>query len=220
MSQLSTFQQVTTNEITDLVVKSAWFPSSPSYSQGNIRFSVWVSFAEIYNEFIFDLLDSGSKKKSARHSLLQLREDKNGMPYIITSVIRLVSYLAMPISAQPLLSQLSSDWQAIWRCLSQHSHCYHSCHQIGKLFGDAYLRTGTAITAVNGFKKTGISPFNPSDWLAIWRCLFKGSHHCYSHLKKTYSVMQTSLARIKSGLKINEAAPSLPTYRSGHWYHR
>ena len=148
MSQLSTFQQVTTNEITDLVVKSAWFPSSPSYSQGNIRFSVWVSFAEIYNEFIFDLLDSGSKKKSARHSLLQLREDKNGMPYIITSVIRLVSYLAMPISAQPLLSQLSSDWQAIWRCLSQHSHCYHSCHQIGQLFGDAYLSTATAITAV------------------------------------------------------------------------
>ena len=107
--------------------------------------------------------------------------------------------------ACPTLSHPSSDWWAIWRCLSQHSHCYNSCIQIGKLFGDAYLSTATAKTAVNEFKKTGISPFNPSDWLAIWRCLFKGSHHYYSHLKKTYSVMQTSLARIKSGLKINVA---------------
>ena len=52
------------------------------HSQGNIKFSVWVSFAEVYNEYIYDLLDPVSKKKSARHSALQLREDKNGMPYI------------------------------------------------------------------------------------------------------------------------------------------
>ncbi|KAI0213937.1 Kinesin-like protein KIF20A [Lamellibrachia satsuma] len=50
--------------------------------QGNIKFSVWVSFGEIYNEYIYDLLDPVAKKKSARRPTLQLREDKNGMPYI------------------------------------------------------------------------------------------------------------------------------------------
>ena len=34
-------------------------------SQG-VRFSVWVSFAEIYNENIFDLLDSVSARKTLR----------------------------------------------------------------------------------------------------------------------------------------------------------
>ena len=52
----------------------------PSYSQGHVK--LWVSVAEIYNEFIFDLLDSGLKEKSAHHSSQKLREDKDGMPYI------------------------------------------------------------------------------------------------------------------------------------------
>ncbi|XP_041377463.1 kinesin-like protein KIF20B isoform X5 [Gigantopelta aegis] len=50
--------------------------------QGQIRFSVWVSFAEIYNEQIFDLLEPIPKKKNARRPILGLRDDKNGSPYI------------------------------------------------------------------------------------------------------------------------------------------
>ena len=50
--------------------------------QGNIKFSVWVSFAEIYNEQIFDLLEPMPKKKNARRPCLKLSEDKNGSPYI------------------------------------------------------------------------------------------------------------------------------------------
>ena len=114
----------------------------------------------------------------------------------ITAVIRLASYLAMAISAQPLLSQPSSDWQPIWRCLSKNRHCYHSCHQIGNLFGDAYLRTGTAFTAVNGFKKTGISPFNPSDWQAIWWCLSK-NRHCYHSCQRVQEDRLFSIQSIR-----------------------
>jgi len=51
-------------------------------SQGNIRFAVWVSFGEIYNEQIFDLLLIPPSKKIARRPVLQLREDKHGRPYI------------------------------------------------------------------------------------------------------------------------------------------
>ncbi|KAK3583753.1 hypothetical protein CHS0354_022786 [Potamilus streckersoni] len=50
--------------------------------QGQIRFSVWVSFAEIYNEQIFDLLEAIPKSKKARRTVLKLSEDKNGSPYI------------------------------------------------------------------------------------------------------------------------------------------
>ena len=50
--------------------------------QGNIKFSVWVSFGEIYNEQLYDLLEPIPKKKNARRPCLKLSEDKNGSPYI------------------------------------------------------------------------------------------------------------------------------------------
>ena len=51
-------------------------------AQGQIRFSVWVSFAEVYNEYIYDLLEPLPNKKNVRRATLNLREDKNGSPYI------------------------------------------------------------------------------------------------------------------------------------------
>ena len=51
--------------------------------QGQVKFSVWVSFAEIYNEQIYDLLELvPQKKKNYRRPCLKLSEDKNGSPYI------------------------------------------------------------------------------------------------------------------------------------------
>ncbi|KAK7497988.1 hypothetical protein BaRGS_00010859, partial [Batillaria attramentaria] len=50
--------------------------------QGQICFSVWVSFAEIYNEQIFDLLEPMPKKKNSRRPMLKLSEDRRGSPYI------------------------------------------------------------------------------------------------------------------------------------------
>ncbi len=43
---------------------------------------MWVSFCEIYNEYIYDLLEPIPKKKNARRHALALREDKNGAPFI------------------------------------------------------------------------------------------------------------------------------------------
>lgn len=57
-------------------------------AQGNIRFSVWVSFAEIYNEQIYDLLEPISSKAAAsataatKRKVLTIRDDRNGNPYI------------------------------------------------------------------------------------------------------------------------------------------
>lgn len=51
-------------------------------AQGQIRFLVWVSFLEIYNELVYDLLVPVPKKKNARRPVLQLREDRRGVPYV------------------------------------------------------------------------------------------------------------------------------------------
>ena len=55
------------------------------------RFSVWVSCAEIYNEFIYDLLDYSSlegqskvkdKKKKLKRTVLKLAHDRNKNCYV------------------------------------------------------------------------------------------------------------------------------------------
>nr|XP_023654044.1 kinesin-like protein KIF20A [Paramormyrops kingsleyae] len=44
-----------------------------------MRFSIWVSFFEIYNEFLYDLLGAPSPRKRAT---LRLCDDRNGNPYV------------------------------------------------------------------------------------------------------------------------------------------
>ena len=51
-------------------------------AQGPIKFSVWVSFAEIYNEYMYDLLEALPKEKKVRRQALKLAEDKHGSIYI------------------------------------------------------------------------------------------------------------------------------------------
>ncbi|XP_038071139.1 kinesin-like protein KIF20B isoform X2 [Patiria miniata] len=51
-------------------------------AQGPLKFSVWVSFAEVYNEYIYDLLEAIPKAKKVRRQPLKFSEDKNGQIYI------------------------------------------------------------------------------------------------------------------------------------------
>jgi len=51
-------------------------------SQGPVRFSIWVSFAEIYNEYIYDLLDPTPSGKGKKRPVLKLGDDKKGNPYV------------------------------------------------------------------------------------------------------------------------------------------
>ncbi|XP_011790680.1 PREDICTED: kinesin-like protein KIF20A isoform X2 [Colobus angolensis palliatus] len=46
----------------------------------DIRFSVWVSFFEIYNELLYDLLEPSSQQR--KRQTLRLCEDQNGNPYV------------------------------------------------------------------------------------------------------------------------------------------
>ena len=51
-------------------------------AQGPVKFSVWVSFAEIYNETIYDLLEPCPQGKGKKRTTLRLGDDSNGNPYI------------------------------------------------------------------------------------------------------------------------------------------
>lgn len=46
------------------------------------QFSVWVSFYEIYNEFLYDLLDAPPSLQFRKRATLRLSDDKHGNPYV------------------------------------------------------------------------------------------------------------------------------------------
>lgn len=62
-------------------------PDSLSHSSGDnledgVHFSIWVSFYEIYNEFLYDLLDSSPLLQPRKRATLRLSDDKQGNPYV------------------------------------------------------------------------------------------------------------------------------------------
>ncbi|XP_073335621.1 kinesin-like protein KIF20A [Pagrus major] len=62
-------------------------PDSLSHSGGDhleegVQFSIWVSFYEIYNEFLYDLLDASPALQPRKRATLRLSDDKAGNPYV------------------------------------------------------------------------------------------------------------------------------------------
>ncbi|XP_077402792.1 kinesin-like protein KIF20A [Vanacampus margaritifer] len=47
-----------------------------------LQFSIWVSFYEIYNEFLYDLLDAAPSLQPRKRITLRLSDDKHGNPYV------------------------------------------------------------------------------------------------------------------------------------------
>lgn len=53
---------------------------APVSIPADIRFSIWISFFEIYNELLYDLLEPPSQQR--KRQTLRLCEDQNGNPYV------------------------------------------------------------------------------------------------------------------------------------------
>uniref|UniRef100_A0A8C5ULT1 Kinesin-like protein n=1 Tax=Malurus cyaneus samueli TaxID=2593467 RepID=A0A8C5ULT1_9PASS len=51
-------------------------------STGDVQFSIWVSFFEIYNELIYDLLEPALPGQNCKRQTLRLCEDQTGNPYV------------------------------------------------------------------------------------------------------------------------------------------
>ncbi|XP_061105163.1 kinesin-like protein KIF20A isoform X1 [Conger conger] len=50
--------------------------------EDGMRFSVWVSFFEIYNEFLYDLLEAPPSLQHRKRTTLRLCDDRHGNPYV------------------------------------------------------------------------------------------------------------------------------------------
>ena len=50
--------------------------------QNQLQFSLWISFAEIYNEYIYDLLEPISMSKDGKRTVLRFGNDRKGNLYI------------------------------------------------------------------------------------------------------------------------------------------
>lgn len=62
-------------------------PDSLSQSGGDdlpegMQYSIWVSFYEIYNEFLYDLLDAPHSLSLKKRVTLRLSDDRHGNPYV------------------------------------------------------------------------------------------------------------------------------------------
>ncbi|XP_037324090.2 kinesin-like protein KIF20A isoform X1 [Pungitius pungitius] len=62
-------------------------PDSLSHSGADdlaegVKFSIWVAFYEIYNEFLYDLLDASPSLQPRKRVTLRLSDDKHGNPYV------------------------------------------------------------------------------------------------------------------------------------------
>ncbi|NXN23308.1 KI20A protein, partial [Nycticryphes semicollaris] len=51
-------------------------------NSGDVQFSIWVSFFEIYNELIYDLLEQTLPGQNRKRQTLRLCEDQTGNPYV------------------------------------------------------------------------------------------------------------------------------------------
>ncbi|KFW63278.1 Kinesin-like KIF20A [Pygoscelis adeliae] len=51
-------------------------------NKGDVQFSIWVSFFEIYNELIYDLLEPALPGQNRKRQTLRLCEDQTGNPYV------------------------------------------------------------------------------------------------------------------------------------------
>ncbi|XP_031725122.1 kinesin-like protein KIF20A isoform X1 [Anarrhichthys ocellatus] len=62
-------------------------PDSLSHSGADdlaegVQFSIWVAFYEIYNEFLYDLLDASPSLQPRKRVTLRLSDDRHGNPYV------------------------------------------------------------------------------------------------------------------------------------------
>nr|XP_026257017.1 kinesin-like protein KIF20A isoform X2 [Urocitellus parryii] len=76
----STSQFISSSQLDETSHQWAQPDTAPVSIPADIRFSIWISFFEIYNELLYDLLEPPSQQR--KRQTLRLCEDQNGNPYV------------------------------------------------------------------------------------------------------------------------------------------
>ncbi|XP_030888068.1 kinesin-like protein KIF20A isoform X2 [Leptonychotes weddellii] len=77
---LSSSHMTSSSQLDETSHRWAQPDTAPVSVPADIRFSVWISFFEIYNELLYDLLEPPSQQR--KRQTLRLCEDQNGNPYV------------------------------------------------------------------------------------------------------------------------------------------
>lgn len=76
----STSQFTSSSQLDETSHRWAQPDTAPISVPADIHFSIWISFFEIYNELLYDLLEPPSQQR--KRQTLRLCEDQNGNPYV------------------------------------------------------------------------------------------------------------------------------------------
>nr|KAF6480539.1 kinesin family member 20A [Molossus molossus] len=76
----STSQFTSSSQLDETSHRWAQPDTAPIIVPEDIRFSIWISFFEIYNELLYDLLEPPNQQR--KRQVLRLCEDQNGNPYV------------------------------------------------------------------------------------------------------------------------------------------
>ncbi|XP_004643316.1 kinesin-like protein KIF20A [Octodon degus] len=76
----STTQFTSSSQLEETSHQWAQPDTAPVSVPSDMRFSIWISFFEIYNELLYDLLEPPSQHR--KRQTLRLCEDQNGNPYV------------------------------------------------------------------------------------------------------------------------------------------
>lgn len=76
----SASQMTSSSQLDETSHRWAQPDTAPVSVPADIRFSIWVSFFEIYNELLYDLLELPNQRR--KRQTLRLCEDHNGNPYV------------------------------------------------------------------------------------------------------------------------------------------
>ncbi|XP_006180379.1 kinesin-like protein KIF20A [Camelus dromedarius] len=76
----STSQFTSSSQLDETSHRWAQPDTAPISVPADTRFSIWISFFEIYNELLYDLLELPSQQR--KRQTLRLCEDQNGNPYV------------------------------------------------------------------------------------------------------------------------------------------
>ncbi|XP_022348894.1 kinesin-like protein KIF20A [Enhydra lutris kenyoni] len=77
---LSSSHMTSSSQLDETSHRWAQSDTAPVSVPADIRFSIWISFFEIYNELLYDLLEPPTQQR--KRQTLRLCEDQNGNPYV------------------------------------------------------------------------------------------------------------------------------------------
>lgn len=96
----------------------------------NFEYGIWVSFIEVYNEQVYDLLDTMTKPGNKRRQLQLKYEQKSGNKYVADTNIVKVKTIQEALAIMKLGQQNRQVFSTLMNQTSSRSHSIFTIHVV------------------------------------------------------------------------------------------